>query len=354
MEIVKKTKQDSIVRVSRMPETDILTVTMENDGVEIMVTNVGCAIMSVRTPDKNGVKQNIVAGLSQPQAYLDNRNYFGCVVGRYANRIAEGRLKLNGRSYQLSLNDPPNHLHGGFSGFSHKVWNLEKLTESPCGAVFSYSSADGEEGYPGNLQITVRYQLHAAGRFELSYEGITDQDTPVNLTNHTYFNLTGFEIPLVLDHRLKLDAAQYTEKSTTNTATGRILEVKDTALDFTSFKRIGDGIDQFPEDMGYDHNFVLDKACADLSVPAAILSDTYSGRIVNVYTDKPGIQVYTANYWDATVKGEQGYIYEKHGAVALETQYWPGSVNHPHFPDSVLQQGKQYRSTTVFEFLAVS
>lgn len=356
MEIIKKTNARVLVTQLEKSPDEVFLISLENDGIEITLTNIGCAIMAVRTPDKNGVMKNIAAGLREADAYKINRDYFGCVVGRYANRIERGQFELKGLEYQLPLNDPPNHLHGGFNSFSKKIWKLEELIESHNirGVVFSYLSADGEEGYPGNLTVKVKYQLHSSGRFEISYTAVTDKATPVNLTNHSYFNLSGFETDTILDHQLKVNAARYTEKSVINTATGRLLSVKGTALDFTRSKQIRDGIDEFPADMGYDHNFALDTVCKDLSVPAATLSDGYSGRILNVYTDQPGIQVYSGNYWDGTVTGEQGFIYRKHGGIALETQSWPGSINHAHFPNTILEPGEEYRSTTIFEFLTVS
>lgn len=356
METLKNIQAGTNVRKVQSTPDEIFLVSLRNDGVVIELTNIGCSVVSVRTPDKNGVTKNIVAGLTDVNDYRINRDYFGCTVGRYANRIEGGKLSVNGRMHQLPLNDPPNHLHGGFHGFGHKIWKLEEAIDAAkiSGAVFSYYSADGEEGYPGNLQVKVTYLLHESGRFEISYEAVTDQATPVNLTNHSYFNLSGFEHDKIYDHRLKINATKYTEKSGNNTSTGRLSDVKGTALDFTQFTRIGDGIDQFPVDMGYDHNFVLDNVCRDLSVPAAILSDAASGRIVNIYTDQSGIQFYSGNYWDGTVTGEQGFVYQKHGGVALETQAWPGSVQHPHFPDTILQPGEEYRSVTIFEFLTVS
>lgn len=356
MEIVKKTNARTVVTKLEKSPDEVFLISLENDGIEITLTNIGCAIMAVRTPDKNGVVKNIAAGLRGIDGYKINRDYFGCVIGRYANRIERGEFELNGQVYQLPVNDPPNHLHGGFKSFSQKIWRLEELIEShdACGVIFSYLSADGEEGYPGNLTVKVKYLLHPSGRFEISYTAVTDKATPVNLTNHSYFNLSGFETDTILDHQLKVNATQYTEKSVINTATGRLLNVKGTVLDFTRFKRIGDGIDEFPADMGYDHNFVLDPVCGDLSIPAATLSDSCSGRILNVYTDKPGMQVYSGNYWDSTVTGEQGFIYRKHGGIALETQSWPGSISHAHFPNTILQPGEEYRSVTIFEFLTVS
>lgn len=355
MEVAKK--DNAKVRISRVEKSpgEVLFITLENDGIEVNITNIGCSVMSIRTPDKHGVMKNVVAGLRNAADYRINRDYFGCVVGRYANRISDGKFTLQRKTYQLPLNDPPNHLHGGVHGFSHKTWTLDRLIEedNAFGVAFSYRSVDGEEGYPGNLDVTVTYLLQAAGRLEINYRATTDRATPVNLTNHSYFNLSGFETDTILDHELKIHAGHYTGKSAKNTSTGKILPVEGTALDFTNFRKIREGINEFPVDMGYDHNFVLDPSCRGLVVPAATLYEEVSGRILNVYTNKPGVQVYTGNYWDSTVKGEQGVIYHKHGGLALETQALPDSVNHSTFPDTILQPGSVYRSTTVFEFLTL-
>jgi aldose 1-epimerase len=330
----------------------ILQLVLENNGITIELTNIGCAITAIRTPDRNGVYKNIVAGFRDLKDYRTNPDYFGCVVGRYANRIAGGKLQLDGKDYQLTLNDTPNHLHGGRQGFSHKIWELEELTENAttCGAMFSYVSPDGEEGYPGNLQVKVKYVLSMDHRLEISYSAVTDKATPVNLTNHSYFNLTGFEQPSILHHRLWLNAGMYTEKSPANTSTGKMLDVSGTALDFRTPRRIGECIDDFPADMGYDHNFVLDHAQAAIEQACAVLSEETTGRSVKVYTTAPAVQVYTGNYWNGTITGEQGHVYKKHGGVALETQAFPGSVSHPGFPNTILYPGEEYTSTTIFEF----
>jgi aldose 1-epimerase len=330
----------------------ILHIVLQNRDITVELTNIGCAITSIRTPDRNQLQKNIVAGFTNLELYKINKDYFGCVVGRYANRIANGTFVLNGTPFQLTINDAPNHLHGGCKGFSHKIWKLNGVIENEheCGAEFSYYSPDGEEGYPGNLAVTVKYVLDNKNRLSILYTATTDKSTPVNLTNHSYFNLTGFENPTVMEHYLQVNGDRFTEKSVNNTSTGNIASVYNTNLDFTKPKLVGRDIADRTTNMGYDHNFILNSKDARQIVKAAVLSEETTGRVLNVYTDRPAMQVYTANYWNGTITGEQGRMYQKHGGVALETQSYPGSVNHPHFPGTILHPGQEYQSTTVFEF----
>lgn len=330
----------------------IYSIVLNNGTVTAELTNIGCAITAIRTPDRNNKKKNIVAGFKDPELYKVNRDYFGCVVGRYANRISNGAFTLEGKHYQLGTNNPPNHLHGGWQGLSHKIWKLETTIEKEdeCGVVFSYNSPDGEEGYPGNLHVTVQYVLDNHNRLTITYKAVTDKSTPVNLTNHSYFNLTGFEQSTILQHDLQVYAGQYLEKNGNNVPSGNLLMVQDTALDFTKPAPIGRAIASFVADRGYDYCFVLNKQEGKRLAKAALLSEATTGRMLTVYTDKPAMQVYTANFWDGTSSGEQGSLYQQHGAVALETQGYPDSVNHAHFPDTIVHPGKAYESTTVFEF----
>lgn len=327
-------------------------IVLNNGHITVELTNIGCAITAIRTPDRNDIKKNIVAGFNNPELYKINKDYLGCVVGRYANRISNGTFVLEGKRYQLSINNAPNHLHGGWQGFSHRLWKLEALIEQEqeCGAVFSYYSPDGEEGYPGNLSVQVKYILDSNNRLSIFYKAATDKSTPVNLTNHSYFNLTGFEQPTVLDHYLQVNADHYLEKSASNTAAGTIATVAGTGLDFTKPRRIGNDIAAFATDKGYDHSLVLNHHAPGRLAKAAMLSEETTGRVLTVYTDKPAIQVYTANYWDGTVSGGQGCPYLQYGGVALETQFYPDSVNQAHFPDTILHPGEEYASNTVFEF----
>jgi aldose 1-epimerase len=330
----------------------LFRVILRNGSMTVELTNIGCAITAIRIPDNRNHHANIVAGFSDLLHYRVNADYFGCVVGRFTNRIANGQFQLDGKTYQLSVNNGSNHLHGGIEGFSRKVWSIHEIIEreDECGVVFSYFSPDGEEGYPGNLSATVKYLLSRENRLGIYYKAVTDKSTPVSLTNHSYFNLSGFSDPTIYDHRLDVEATEYTVKSCNNTSTGEIAKVEGTALDFRIPKLIGEGINAFPEDMGYDHSFIIKNNNSNAIVKAAILSEEKSGRTITVYTDRPAIQVYTGNFWNGTIKGEQGFAYVKHGGVALETQAFPDSPNHPHFPDTILHPGKVHESATIYEF----
>jgi aldose 1-epimerase len=338
--------------IKQIDGRDIYKIFLSNGKLSVLLTNIGCSIIAVEAPDRNAVCKNIVSGFSNVEEYLQNRDYMGCVVGRYANRIANGQFVLDGKQYNLPVNNKPNHLHGGEKGFSKKIWNLDATiqTVDKVGVRFNYLSNDGEEGYPGNLLVQVTCSLNMNDQLCIEYEAETNKATPVNFTNHTYFNLTGFETDVIDDHLLQVNAYTYTEKNEANVPTGKMLPVKGSALDFSILKKIGDGIDQFPADMGYDHNFVLERNTPGELVGAAKLYEPMSGRIVNVYTTQPGIQLYTANYWDGTVKGAQGNSYQQHGGVALETQSFPDSPNQPHFPNTILRPGQHYFSKTIYEF----
>lgn len=338
--------------VAQLQGKEVYKVFLNNGKQSIIITNIGCSIVSIETPGKTGVCKNIVAGFSNIEDYLVNRDYFGCVVGRYANRIASGRFVLDGKQFQLPVNNDSNHLHGGIEGFHKKIWKIVDLMklEDRVTVVFSYLSKDGEEGYPGNLKTTVTYSLNKQNQLTIEYAAETDKATPVNLTNHSYFNLTDFDVPVIDEHLLQVNASYYTEKKESNVPTGSILPVEGTPLDFNHLKQIGTDIDQYPQDMGFDHNLVLNNRNQENIFYAAKLYDPESGRILNVYTTQPGLQVYTANYWDGTIKGRQGDYYQKHGAIALETQSFPDSPNHPSFPNTILYPGKQYFSKTIYEF----
>src|SRR5258708_2095269 len=338
---------------------DVYWITLRNGDTVLRITNLGCIITSIHTPDREGVRKNIVAGFEEPGDYQRNPYYFGCVVGRTINRIGGGKFSLDGHSVQLSLNDGANHLHGGFEGFGRKIWDIAGVihTEGEVGVAFSYTSRDGEEGYPGNLEAQVKYVLSPDNKLWMEYTAVTDKRTPVNLSNHSYFNLTGFDNPLITDHLLKVHAGNYTEKNGNNLPTGKILPVAGTPLDFSVPQRIGDHIDRFPLDRGLDHNYVLDGELpggpspvpGGLS-PAAELYDPSTGRRLRVTTDRPGLQVYTANWWDGSLHAPDGKPYRQHGAVALETQAFPDSPNHKVFPGIILEPGDTYRATTAFEF----
>ncbi|HMI61147.1 MAG TPA: aldose epimerase family protein [Puia sp.] len=343
-----------------MLTTELCQYVLSNGKVRVGILNLGATITGIETPDRSGLMKNIVAGFADQEQYWQNEYYLGCVVGRCANRISKGRFWLDGAEIRLSVNNDGNHLHGGFEGLHRKLWKLHSRisSASETGIVMEYMSPDGEEGYPGNLRIQVSYLLDRTGRFTIRYTAVTDKSTPVNLTNHSYFNLSGFERPTIEDHQLQVFASAYTEKNEMNLPTGRILPLDGTPMDFSISRRIGDSIHDLPLDKGYDHNYVLDRA--DLVtgamgagtgiVPAAELYDPVSGRSLRVLTDRPGLQVYTANWWDGVIVGQQHVPYVQHGAVALETQAFPDSPNQPSFPDIILRPGEVYNTTSIFEF----
>ena len=343
-----------------MLTTELCQYVLSNGKVRVGILNLGATITGIETPDRSGRMKNIVAGFADQEQYWQNEYYLGCVVGRCANRISQGRFRLDGAEIRLSVNNDGNHLHGGFEGLHRKIWKLHSRISSAAetGIVMEYMSPDEEEGYPGNLRIQVAYLLDEIGRFTIRYTAVTDKSTPVNLTNHSYFNLSGFERPTIDDHQLKVFAGSYTEKNELNLPTGRILPLDGTPMDFSTSRRIGDRIGQLPLDKGFDHNYVLDRAglvtgaigAGTRIVPAAELYDPISGRSLRVLTDRPGLQLYTANWWDGVIVGQQHVPYVQHGAVALETQAFPDSPNQPSFPDIILRPGEVYDTTSIFEF----
>ena len=318
---------------------------LSNGDIDIVICNYGCTIVSINVPDKNGQKTNIVAGFGSLEAYEHNPHYFGCTVGRFANRIAFGKFSIDDEQYQLDCNNGKNHLHGGTNAFHTKVWKAEETSD---GLKFHYLSKDGEEGYPGNLDVTVKFSFADNNKLVIGYTATTDKPTILNLTNHTYFNLSGFEDINIYKHLLKINAKNYTDKNKDNVPSGEIKSVIGTPYDFLTPKPIGTDIHALPIDMGYDINYVLDRnvegeACAELHEPE-------SGRLVKVFTSMPGLQVYTANWWDGTSIGAQNKIYQKHGAVALETQFFPDAPNHQNFPDSILRPDSVYKHQTIYQF----
>jgi aldose 1-epimerase len=326
---------------------DIFLITLRNGMATIRVTNIGCSIISIDTPDREGIFKNIVAGFADPLDYLHNPWYFGCIVGRYVNRIGNGMYHLEGQTVRLSRNEGSNHLHGGFEGFHKKIWEMKELVDGDraVSLLFEYTSPDGEEGYPGNLKVQMKYSLFECNRLELCYTAVTDKPTPVNLSNHSYFNLTGFDSLSILDHRIMINAVGYTEKNGQNLPTGNILSLEGTPLDLTGSVRLGDRVDKNSFDKGFDHNYVLGRVG-----PAAEVYDPFSGRVLRVLTDRPGIQLYTANWWDGSVRGSHDMPYQQHGAFALETQAFPDSPNRPEFPNTILAPGELYSTRTIYEF----
>lgn len=310
----------------------------------------GATIMSVEVPDRFGILQNVVAGFRSLQAYQQPHPYFGSTIGRFANRIAGGKFLIDGKSYALSVNEPPNHLHGGYLGFDKKAWRLINTIEEDnrIGVRFGYTAADGEEGYPGTLQATVVYILTANNELQIQYNATTDQPTIVHLTNHSYFNLSAFKVPTIDNHRLRISSDYYLKCDLHQVPTGEMESVKGSALDFTVEKEIGDSLSLLKNEVGIDDTFVICNYNGGL-ILAAELSDKISGRRMKVFTDQPGMHIYTANWWNGKLKSDEK-TYEKHGAIAMEAGAFPDAPNHQHFPGAILRPGETYLAQTVFQF----
>jgi aldose 1-epimerase len=333
---------------------DLYTLTNDH-GLVVKITNYGGAIVALITPDRHGRPGDITLGFDNLAGYLEAQPYFGCIVGRYANRIARAKFTLNGIEYTLAQNNGPNSLHGGLKGFDKVVWEAEAFEhEAGVGLTLKYLSQDGEEGYPGNLSVTVVYILTNANELKIDYSATTDRPTVVNLTNHAYFNLAGGGD--ILNHELMLKADKFTPIDDTLIPTGELRPVSGTPLDFRQPTAIGARIEQEDEQLrlagGYDHNFVLDNLNGELVLAAKVHEPT-TGRVLEVYTTEPGIQFYSGNFLDGSVTGKGGQVYHKRSGFCLETQHYPDSPNQPNFPSTVLEPGDQYRQTTIFRFSIV-
>jgi aldose 1-epimerase len=328
---------------------DIFTLRNAN-GIEVKATNYGGIITSIVVPDRNGRPGDIVLGFDDLQSYVKDSPYFGAVVGRYGNRIAKGRFTLDGHTYTLAVNNGPNHLHGGLKGFDKVIWNAEPLPGA-TGLVLSRRSPDGEEGYPGNLDVRVTYRLTDDNRLVIDYHASTDKATPVNVTQHSYFNLAGEGD--VLGHELTIDADRYTPVDANLIPTGELAPVDGTPFDFRKSTAIGARIDQPNQQLknagGYDHNWVLNRKGTGLQLAARVV-EPKTGRTLEVSTTQPGLQFYSGNFLDGTLKGKGGRVYQKHAGLCLETQHFPDSPNHPGFPSTIVRPGEQYDTQTVFRF----
>jgi aldose 1-epimerase len=330
-------------------KVEIYTLVNKN-GLKARLINYGGILVSLETPDRKGRMGDIVLGHDSLEGYLKSSPYFGCIVGRYGNRIAKGRFTLDGAEYKLATNNGPNHLHGGLKGFDKVVWAAQPVSEQDArGVKFNYLSPDGEEGYPGNLLVRVTYLLTDRNELSIRYEAETDKATPVNLTHHSYFNLAGQGEGDILGHELRLDAPSYTPVDEGLIPTGQIAAVAGTPFDFTKPAVIGARIAQVPG--GYDHNYVLGSGGGKLA-PAARVSEPRSGRVMEIATTEPGIQFYTGNFLDGTITGKGGKVYNKHYGFCLETQHFPDSPNQPGFPSTILRPGQKYHSLTVHTFSA--
>ncbi len=334
---------------------DLYTLSNQN-GLEVSITNYGGIIVSLKAPDRNGKSEDVVLGLPSLDGYLKGHPYFGAIVGRYGNRIANGRFTLNGVEYKLAVNNGPNSLHGGLKGFDKVVWQAREVTgPRGSGVELSYVSKDGEEGYPGTLTAQVTYTLTPDGELVIDYSASTDKDTVLNITNHSYFNLAGEGSGDILGHQVKIYAGRFTPVDKTLIPTGELRSVKGTPFDFTQPTAVGARINQDDEQLkfgnGYDHNFVLTGGGGKLA-PAAEVYEPRSGRLLEVSTTEPGVQFYTGNFLDGSIRGKKGVAYAFRSGLCLETQHFPDSPNKPSFPSTVLRAGETYRSTTVFRFSA--
>jgi aldose 1-epimerase len=318
-------------------------------GVTVTITNYGGIVTSWITPDKHGNKSSVVVGMESLAEYLKKPPYFGALIGRYGNRIGDAKFKLDGKTYTLAANNGKNNLHGGNKGFDKVVWDATPAADSTPALTLSYLSKDGEEGFPGNLKVTVVYTLTDDDALNIEYTAETDKATPVNLTNHSYFNLTGSTENTILNHSLMLVADHFTPVDTTLITTGEIKAVKGTPFDFTKAETIGARIDAVPGAApgGYDHNFVLNRKDSSMQL-AAVLTDSVSGRKLEVFTTEPGIQFYSGNFLDGTfVSGGKPVKFRT--ALCLETQHYPDSPNKPNFPTTILQPGQKYHTVTTYK-----
>lgn len=341
--------------VTDFDEIKLYTLT-NRSGAQVKITNYGAIVTSIIVPDKNGKLGDVALGYDRVEDYMNavDKPYFGAIVGRYGNRIANGEFSIDGENFSLAKNNAPNHLHGGVIGFDKVVWNAKLVGgEGWSGVELGYLAKDKEEGYPGNLDIKVTYKWNDQSELIVDYLATTDKATPINLTQHTYFNLRGEGNGDILGHELMLNAKQFTPVNSTLIPTGELKSVTGTPFDFTKSKPIGRDIDQENEQLkfglGFDHNFVLDRKGDGLELAAQVFEPT-SGRKLIISTTEPGIQFYCGNFLDGRLKGKSGKPYVYRGGFCLETQHYPDSPNQPSFPSSILRPGEKYKTTTVFRF----
>jgi aldose 1-epimerase len=324
-----------------------------SQGVEIRAMTYGGIIVSIRVPDRKGQMADIVLGHDKAEGYMPNPPYLGAIVGRYANRIANGTFVLDGKTYTLPKNDGPNTLHGGTTRtFDKVIWDGEPL-KGKSGVAFSYLSKDGEEGFPGNLKVKVTYTLNDANELTIDYEATTDKATPINVSQHSYFNLAGEGNGDILSHEIMINADRFTPVDKNLIPTGELRPVKGTPFDFTASTKIGARIDDNYEQLtlghGYDHNFVLNRKGEGMALAARVYEPT-TGRVLEVSTTQPGVQFYTGNFLDGSVTGKEGHVYKHRYGFCLETQHFPDSPNHPSFPNTILRPDERFHQVTVFRF----
>jgi len=327
---------------------NVLLYSLENEnGLKVNITNYGGIVTSIIIPDREGNYEDIVLGFDSLSGYLNEHPYFGCIVGRYGNRIAQGKFLLDDESYVLAKNNGENHLHGGISGFDKKLWKSESFkTENGVGVVLNYISPDMEEGYPGELDATVSYLLTNENELKISYKATTDKACPVNLTQHSYFNLTAGK-ENILGHDLRIDARKYVKVNDEMIPTGELPGVSGTEMDFLDFHKIGERIQQVLG--GYDHSYVFDKDEGEFALSVEVF-EPKSGRFMEVFTTEPAVQFYTGNFLDGSLRGKDSLKYDQHYGFCLEAQHFPDSPNQPLFPNTILKPGEVYSQLTVYKF----
>ncbi|MFJ4947719.1 aldose epimerase family protein [Streptomyces sp. NPDC088760] len=335
--------------------TKVYRWSLENGGTRLKVLSYGGIVQTLEIPDRHGRHANVVAGFDNLADYVAKSPYFGALIGRYGNRIGKGQFTLDGKAYQLSVNDGVNSLHGGAKGFDKHVWHVEPFTKgSDVGLHLHYTSVDGEMGYPGTLRTKVTYTLTRHGDWRIDYAATTDKATIVNLTSHVYWNLAGEGSGTIEDHELSIAASRYTPTDSGLIPTGELAKVAGTPFDFRHAKPIGRDIraghEQQVQAKGYDHNWVLDKGITAKPEHVATLRDPRSGRTLKIASDQPGLQFYSGNFLDGTLTGTGGRTYRQGDALCLETQHFPDSPNHANFPSTVLRPGQTYRTTTIHTF----
>jgi aldose 1-epimerase len=346
-------KKESFGKTADGQEVELYTLSNAN-GVETEITTYGGIVVSIKVPDRNGKFDDVALGFDTLDGYLKGHPFFGAIVGRYGNRIGKAKFTLNGKEYKLAVNNGENTLHGGTKGFDKVVWKARPVTVKDGVALeLTYLSKDGEEGYPGNLSVKVVYTLTNNNELKIDYSATTDQDTVVNLTNHSYFNLAGQGNGDILGHQIQINADRFTPVDSGLIPTGELRSVKSTPFDFTQLTAIGARVNQDDEQLklgkGYDHNFVINGKAGTLRLAAKVVEPT-TGRVMEVLTTEPGVQLYIGNFLDGSLKGKEGKVYGLRYGFCLETQHFPDSPNKPDFPSTVLKKGGRYQTTTVYKF----
>jgi aldose 1-epimerase len=334
-------------------DVNLYTLTNAN-GMQVKITSYGGTVTSIMVPDRQGKMADVVLGFDNLDDYISKSPYFGCIIGRYGNRIAKGKFTLKGKEYTLAQNNGPNNLHGGVKSFDKVVWDTEPVKgDDSVGLKLTYLSKDGEEGFPGNLNVTVVYTLTNDNELKIKNKATTDKTTIVNLTHHSYFNLKGQGKGDITDHVLTINADKYTPTDNTAIPTGELADVKDTPMDFTSPTAIGERIDVDNEQLkfagGYDHNWCINRKGDGLELVSTVTENS-TGRVLEVYSTAPGVQFYSGNFLDGTITGKNGRVYKKRYGLCLEPQNYPDTPNKPNFPQCTLEPGRTYKHDIVYKF----